>query len=130
MRKRTINSGSEAVSHAGDEWLDLERLAQVEITSESAEQPIESALIPDREPGWRAAQPGKQAIRVIFDQPVSIRRILLRFDEKKQAAPRNLCCAGYRKANNRPERSCVSSIPSVRPPLTRRSRITVLSSTE
>jgi hypothetical protein len=84
MRKRTINSGSEAVSHAGDEWLDLERLAQVEITSESAEQPIESALIPDREPGWRAAQPGKQAIRVIFDQPVSIRRILLRFDEEKQ----------------------------------------------
>ena len=84
MQKRTINSGSEAVSRSGDAWLDLERLAQVEITSESAEHPIESALVPDRGPGWRAAQPGKQTIRLIFDQPVSLGRILLRFDEEKQ----------------------------------------------
>jgi len=84
MRKKTINSGSEAVSRSGDAWLDLERLAQVEITSESAEHPIESALIPDRGPGWRAAQPGKQTIRLIFDQPLSLGRILLRFDEKEQ----------------------------------------------
>ncbi len=70
MRKKTINSGSEAVSRSGDAWLDLERLAQVEITSESAEHPIESALIPDRGPGW--------------DQPLSLGRILLRFDEKEQ----------------------------------------------
>jgi hypothetical protein len=85
MRKQTINSGSEAVSRSGDVWLDLERLAQVEITSESAEHPIESALIPDRGPGWRAVQPGKQTIRLIFDQPVSIGRILLRFEEEEQA---------------------------------------------
>ena len=69
MRKQTISSGSESVSRSGDAWLDLERLAKVEITSESAEHPIESALIPDREPGWRAAQPGKQTIRLIFDHP-------------------------------------------------------------
>jgi hypothetical protein len=84
MRKRTINSGSEGVSPSGGEWLDIERLARVEITSESAEHPIESALIPDRGPGWRAAQPGKQTIRLIFDQPVSLGRILLRFEEEKQ----------------------------------------------
>jgi hypothetical protein len=84
MRKQTINSGSEAVSRSGDAWLDLEHLAQVEITSESAEHPIESALIPDRGPGWRAAQPGKQTIRLIFDQPLSLGRILLRFDEQDQ----------------------------------------------
>jgi hypothetical protein len=84
MRKQTINSGSEAVSRSGDEWLDLERLAQVEITSESAEHPIESALIPDRGLGWRAAQPGKQTIRLIFDQPLALGHILLRFDEKEQ----------------------------------------------
>jgi hypothetical protein len=84
MRKQTINSGSEAVSRSGDAWLDLEQLAQVEITSESAEHPIESALIPDRGPGWRAAQPGKQTIRLIFDQPLSLGRILLRFDEQDQ----------------------------------------------
>ena len=84
MRKQTINSGSEAVSPSGDGWLDLERLAQVEITSESAEHPIESALIADRGPGWRAAQPGKQTIRLIFDQPLALGHILLRFDEKEQ----------------------------------------------
>ena len=84
MRKRTINSGAEAVSPSGDVWLDLERLAQVEFTSESAEHPIESALIPGRGPGWRAAQPGKQTIRLIFDQPVSLGHILLRFEEEKQ----------------------------------------------
>src|SRR5882672_8278445 len=85
MRKRTINSGAEAVSPSGGEWLDIERLARVEITSESAEHPIESALIPDRGPGWQAAQPGKQTIRLIFDQPVSLGRILLRFGEEEHA---------------------------------------------
>lgn len=84
MRKQTINSGSEAVSPSRDVWLDLERLAQVEITSESGEHPIESALIPDRGPGWRAAQPGKQTIRLLFEQPLSLGRILLRFDEPEQ----------------------------------------------
>jgi hypothetical protein len=84
MRKRTINSSSEAGSRSGDVWLDLERLAQVEITSENAEHPVESALIPDRGPGWMAAQPGKQTIRLIFDQPLTLGRIFLRFDERGQ----------------------------------------------
>jgi hypothetical protein len=84
MRKLTISSGSETVSRLGDAWLDLEQLAKVEITSESADHPIESALIPDRGRGWRAAQPGKQTIRLIFDHPVSLGRILLRFDEERQ----------------------------------------------
>ena len=84
MRKQTINSGSESVSRSGDAWLDLERLAKVEITSESAEHPIEFALIPNRGPGWRAAQPGKQTIRLIFDHPLSLGRIHLLFDEEEQ----------------------------------------------
>ncbi len=84
MRKQTINSSSEAVSGSANAWLDLERLAQVEITSENAEHPIESALISDRGSGWRAAQPGKQTIRLIFDQPLALGRILLQFDEKEQ----------------------------------------------
>src|SRR5215471_55346 len=83
MRKQTISSGSESVSRLDDAWLDLEQLAKVEVTSESAEHPIEFALIPDRGLGWRAAQPGKQTIRLIFDHPLSLGRILLRFDENK-----------------------------------------------
>lgn len=85
MRKQTIDSGRERLSHSGDAWLDLEHLARVEITSESAEHPIESALTGDLGVGWRAAQPGKQTIRLIFDQPLSLGRILLRFDEDKHA---------------------------------------------
>src|SRR5262252_11207305 len=84
MRKQTINSGPESVSRSGDAWLDLERLAKVEITSESAEHPIEFALIPNRGPGWRAAQPGKQTIRLIFDHPLSLGRIHLLFDEMER----------------------------------------------
>ena len=84
MRKQTISSGSESVSRLDDAWLDLEQLAKVEVTSESAEHPIEFALIPDRGLGWRAAQPGKQTIRLIFDHPLSLGRILLRFDEMER----------------------------------------------
>ena len=83
MRKQTISSGSESVSRLDEAWLDLERLAKVEVTSESADQPIESALIPNHGLGWRAAQPGKQTIRLIFDYPLSLGRILLRFEENK-----------------------------------------------
>ena len=83
MRKQILNSSSEAAP--SDAWLDLERVARVEISSESAAHPIESALIPDRGPGWRAAQPGKQTIRLIFDTPLSLERVLLRFDEKEHA---------------------------------------------
>jgi hypothetical protein len=32
-------------------------------------------------PGWRASRPGEQQIRIIFDQPVSLYRTRLRFDE-------------------------------------------------
>jgi hypothetical protein len=32
-------------------------------------------------PGWRASQKGEQKIRIIFDEPMSLRRIQLRFHE-------------------------------------------------
>jgi hypothetical protein len=85
MRKQTIKSVSEAVSRSSDLWLDLTSLAQVEITSESAAHPIESALVPGRGSGWRAAEPGKQKVRLIFDHPLSLERILLKFNEEEQA---------------------------------------------
>jgi hypothetical protein len=62
-------------------WLDLEDMAQVELTSEDAGHPIEGALLPRSGPGWRAAEPGVQSIRLLFHQPQRLRRIRLRFDE-------------------------------------------------
>ena len=49
MRKQPIQSESAFPSAAM--WLDLRDLATAEITSETVDHPIESALIPDRGPG-------------------------------------------------------------------------------
>ena len=84
MRKRIIGHGPREVSAAEPGWLDLERLAQVEITSEDADYPIESALIPGTGSGWRAAQPGEQTIRLLFDEPLRLKRIHLVFSEDEQ----------------------------------------------
>lgn len=85
MRKKRIDRVIESASTAGQAWLDLDRMAQVEVTSESTTHPIESALIPGTGPGWRAAQPGEQTIRLIFDEPVGLRRILVVSHEDEQA---------------------------------------------
>jgi hypothetical protein len=84
MRKRIIGQGPGEVAAAEPGWLDLERLAQVEITSEDVGYPIESALIPATGLGWRAAQPGEQAIRLRFDKPLRLKRIQLLFHEDEQ----------------------------------------------
>jgi hypothetical protein len=85
MRKRIINS--KQAGSSDEEWLDVARLAQVEITSEDPAFPIESAFAADAnaaDPGWRAAQPGNQRIRLLFDHPLRLRRILLRCNEREQ----------------------------------------------
>jgi len=84
MRKRIIVPGPREVAAAEPGWLDLDLLAQVEITSEDADYPIESALIPGTGLGWRAAQPGEQTIRLLFDKPRSLGRIHLMFHEGEQ----------------------------------------------
>jgi hypothetical protein len=84
MRKRIIGQSPPDVAVAEPGWLDLERLAQVEITSEDIDYPIESALIPGTGPGWRAAQPGEQTIRLLFDEPLRLRRIHLVFEDEQE----------------------------------------------
>ena len=81
MRKRVVSAVPKDSPLPDGDWLDLERLAQVEVTSEDAAHSIESALMPGAEPGWRAAHPGPQTIRLIFDRPQRLRRIWLLFIE-------------------------------------------------
>jgi hypothetical protein len=81
VRKSIILSGGQDVPTPSDEWLDLDHLAAVEVTSEDPEHTIESALIPGRGSGWRAAGPGSQTLRLRFDEPQRIRRIWLHFAE-------------------------------------------------
>jgi hypothetical protein len=85
MRKQIINEGAQGAPAAEhQDWLDLEPLVQVELTSEDAEHPIESALITSTGSGWRAQQPGKQTIRLLFDTPRRISRIQLLFEEHER----------------------------------------------
>jgi hypothetical protein len=81
MRKSIITPGGQDQPAPADEWLDLDRLARVEITSEDPGHPIEAALIPDRGMGWRAAGPGAQTVRLWFDEPRRVRRFWLHFAE-------------------------------------------------
>src|SRR4030095_13804529 len=62
-------------------WIDLERAAAVEVTSEEENFPVECALASGENRGWRAAIPGTQTIRLLFDQPQKLRRISLVFEE-------------------------------------------------
>ena len=85
MRKRLVVPAP-AATPGGDadaEWLNLEKLCEVELTSEDPVHPIDSALLPGRDAGWRAAAPGEQTIRLIFDAPQRIARIRLVFREEE-----------------------------------------------
>jgi hypothetical protein len=63
--------------------LNLEKIARVEVSSEDLEHPIESAFTHGENLGWRAAKPGEQTIRLLFDEPKDLRRIWLRFSESE-----------------------------------------------
>jgi len=82
MRKRLISPSPERVRPEDEEgWIDVDGAAVVEVTSEEEDYPIESALLSRETRGWRAAGPGTQTIRLVFDQPQRLRRIALVFEE-------------------------------------------------
>jgi hypothetical protein len=85
MRKRMINQEPQNIAPLDQGWLDLQSLAQVELTSEDAANPIEAALVPGAGLGWRAAQAGEQTIRLLFDELQRVRRIQILFLEDQQA---------------------------------------------
>jgi hypothetical protein len=81
MRKRMVRPPAKTSPPLAQEWLDLQSAASVEVTSEDADFPIESALVQQKKGGWRATEPGVQTIRLIFDKPQKLRRISLAFEE-------------------------------------------------
>lgn len=81
MRKRLIDEIQRDASKPDRNWLNVEELAEVELTSEDASYPIESALLPTGKAGWRAATPGSQTIRLLFATPQKIHHIRLSFVE-------------------------------------------------
>jgi hypothetical protein len=86
MRKEIVGRRTPEVRNQSNaEWLDLDSIAHVRLTSEDPAFPIENALgtSPQRnELGWRATSPGSQTITLSFDAPQHIRRIVLHFIER------------------------------------------------
>jgi hypothetical protein len=87
MRKKIVEHRTTAGKGQGRaEWLDLDSIAHVQLTSEDPAFPIENALgtSPERnERGWRANSPGPQTITLSFDTPQHVRRIFLHFIERE-----------------------------------------------
>jgi hypothetical protein len=81
MRKRLIPPIPQDILSRDEGWLDIDREAVVEVTSEEKEFPVEAALVSGEMRGWRAAVSGAQTIRLIFDKPQRLTRISLIFEE-------------------------------------------------
>jgi hypothetical protein len=81
MRKRLIPPTPESVRNHDQGWIDVNAAAVVEVTSEENDHPIESVLLSGDARGWRAAEPGIQTIRLVFDNPQRLRRIAMVFEE-------------------------------------------------
>src|SRR6478672_4015235 len=88
MRKRLITPTPENIRTRGDGWLDVERAAVVEVTSEDKDFPVEAAFVSGDTRGWRAAAPGSQTIRLIFDRLQTLRCISLVFEENETGRTR------------------------------------------
>jgi len=84
MRKRFISQAAGAKTTREPDWLGMESSAEVEVSSEDPGFPLESALEIQPGPGWKAAEPGPQTIRLLFDHPLNVRRIHLEFCEEQQ----------------------------------------------
>jgi|SRR5215469_827241 len=62
---------------------DIESTALVEVTSEENGFSIEAKLLGGENQGWRAAYPGTQTVRLIFDEPHYLSRIWLEFKDSE-----------------------------------------------
>ena len=85
MRKELTSPASPSTQASNAPWLDLDRIAIVQVTSEEKDCPIEHALVQEGKSGWRAAVKGTQTIRLIFDKPQRIIRIWLVFEDAENA---------------------------------------------
>ena len=65
-------------------WIDLERVAEVVVSSEDPSHPIEAALLPGRAGGWKAAEHGIQTVRILFDAPQTLNHIHLMFTAEEE----------------------------------------------
>lgn len=86
MRKRVMNEGDAKQGNrvfGNHDWLDLETLAAVEVSSEAEGFPVENALLVGNTGNWRANAVGEARIELRFDAPQALSNTLLTFVEKE-----------------------------------------------
>ena len=98
MRKRIVPD--HRTERRDEQWLDVTQLAALEVSSESDSHPIESAFLQNATGGWRAAAPGMQTIRIVFDQPQNLTRILLVFEERDVARSHEFVLRWLQRGND------------------------------
>jgi hypothetical protein len=81
VRKTILGHEDDSATFSSNEWLGVEAIAGIGVTSEADGAPVENVLHPDRDTGWRAGEPGPQIIRITFGGPTKIRHIQLVFRE-------------------------------------------------
>ncbi len=79
MRKQVI--GSTEAQEKNGTWLDLDAVAQVEVSSEAPGHPIENALVAGKSGNWQAAVVGASTITLRFDAPLLLTATRLEFAE-------------------------------------------------
>ena len=82
MRKRVVPEHPQGAL-ADEDWLHVEGLAEVEVTSEALAYPVEGAFFSEPSAGWRASGPGPQTIKLHFQPPQQLTRIALYFVESE-----------------------------------------------
>jgi len=85
MRKNLVSAIHNIDAASKHDWLELERVARVEVSSEAEGYPVEGALLNDERRAWRANEPGTQTIRRLFDHPQTIRLVRVVFKEEESA---------------------------------------------
>jgi hypothetical protein len=96
MKKTIIGPAASKRINAGD-WLDLDSVSSVEVTSEDPAHPIEAALVDGILGGWRAGTPGTQVIRLSFAEPQRVRRVRIEIDERlvERTQELSLTCSSH-----------------------------------
>ncbi len=113
MRKKLINSDPMRL-HSQEEWLDLEEIARVEVTSEDPNFPIEAALAEEKD---RAGERPKRVSRSSASSLITRERCVgldSSFQKQKLSEPRSSHFDGPMRRLGRSEKSFASSGTVVR----------------
>lgn len=93
MRKQILGQESPPDPTAEPGELDISALATALVSSEAAEHPVENAFDGRRGPGgsrWIAEVPGEQTLILAFDDPQTLRRVVLEIEEPEAGRTQEL----------------------------------------